>query len=346
MKLRDKLGLAIVLTTALGVFSVADAVVNIQNVGAGARSMALGNSFVAVADNPDAVFENPAGLGQIEKKQVAYTNVSLFFGGIDGDNLGQHVVSYVQPLGSKLGLGLGFERIGSDLMSENGAFLSLAFKLSKNIHLGLNGKYLFWSVGVIDVPATADPNDTDPLSNESAGGIGLDLGLLWKSPVEGARVGLLLKNLNEPDVASRKNAVGLDSDAGKLPMDLHLGVAYQVDPSSLVSVQWVVRDLTAKSVDVDTGEVELLDDGTEKALTNSESSRTTKLVIGGETRLVEGLMLRAGGGKIFEDDATGDLNAGLGYRWNTNLIFDYSYHIPLDLTETDGAHRFSFGYEF
>ena len=71
-----------------------------------------------------------------------------------------------------------------------------------------------------------------------------------------------------------------------------------------------------------------------------------RLVVGGETRLVEGLMLRAGGSRMFEEDATGDLNAGLGYRWGKQLLFDYSYHIPLDLTETDGAHRFSFGYEF
>ncbi|MEW6755794.1 MAG: hypothetical protein AB1505_33175, partial [Candidatus Latescibacterota bacterium] len=86
----------------------ADAVVNIQNVGSGARSAALGNSFVAVADDPSAVFENPAGVGLQGRRQVAYTNVSLFFGGIEGDDLGQHVVSYVQPLGSRLGIGLGY----------------------------------------------------------------------------------------------------------------------------------------------------------------------------------------------------------------------------------------------
>ena len=312
----------------------AEAVVNIQNVGAGARSMALGNSFVAVADNPDAVFENPAGLLQIEKKQIAYTNVSLFFGGIDGDNLGQHVVSYVQPLGSRMALGLGGERIGSDLMSENGLFLSLGFGLSKNLNLGLNVKYLMWAVGEI-------PND-DPLSNESMGGLGLDLGVLWKSPVEGAKVGLLLKNLNQPSVASKKGAKDLPDDAGKLPMDLHLGVAYQVNPQSMVTVQYVVRDLTAESVSMPTGE--LNEDGTAKMA--DESSKTAKLVIGGETRLAEGLMLRAGGSKIFEEDVSGDVNAGLGYRWNTNMIFDYSYHIPLELRETGGAHRFSLGYEF
>ena len=62
----------------------------------------MGNSFVAVADNADAVFANPAGLGQVSQRQVSYTNVSLLYAGIEGDDLGQHVVSYAQPLGDKM----------------------------------------------------------------------------------------------------------------------------------------------------------------------------------------------------------------------------------------------------
>lgn len=309
-----KIRTAAMLASIMLLAVTADAVVNIQNVGAGARSAALGNSFVAVADDADAVFANPAGLGQIGSKQLAYTNVSLFFGGIEGDDLGQHVVSYVQPLGSKLGVGLGYERIGSELLSENGAFLALSYKVSKALNLGVTAKYLFWSVG--DIPA--DNGRADPLSNQSAGGVGIDLGVMWKSPFKGAQFGLLLKNLNEPNVAY--GSVPGDSDAGKLPMDVHLGVAYQLNPGSMVSVQYVLRDLSGDESD-------------------------SRLVLGGETKLVEGLMLRAGGSKIFEEDATGDLNAGLGYKWN-KLQFDYGYHIPLDLTETNGAHRFSFAYGF
>ena len=291
-----------------------EAVVNIQSVGAGARAQALGNSYVAVADDADAIFENPAGLGQLENKSLAYTNVSLFFGGIEGDDLGQHVLSYAQPLGSKLGLGLGYERIGSELMSENGAFLSLSYKLSKAFNLGLSAKYLFWSVG--EIPA--DNGRNDPLSNSSAGNVGVDLGLMWQTPFKGANFGLLLKNLNQPNVAS--GTVAGDADAGKLPMDVHLGVAYQLNAQSLVSVQFVRSDLSGDSSD-------------------------NRLLVGGETQLAGDLLLRAGGSKIFEEDATGDLNAGLGYKWN-KLLFDYAYHIPLDLTETNGAHRFSFAYDF
>ena len=300
---------------ALLVFAVSsEAVVNIQSVGAGARAQALGNSYVAIADDADAIFENPAGLGQLDNKSVAYTNVSMFFGGIEGDNLGQHVFSYAQPLGSKLGLGLGYERIGSELMSENGAFLSLSYKLSKAFHFGLSAKYLFWNVG--DIPP--DNGRNDPLSNTTAGNVGVDLGLMWQTPFKGANFGLLLKNLNQPDVSS--GAVAGDADAGKLPMDIHLGLAYQLNAQSLVSMQFVRSDL-------------------------SGDSSANRLLVGGETQLAGDLLLRAGGSKIFEEDAAGDLNAGLGYKWN-KLLFDYAYHIPLDLTETNGAHRFSFAYDF
>ena len=310
--MRIKIGFICAALVAFAVSS--DAVVNIQSVGAGARAQALGNSYVAIADDADAVFENPAGLGQIDKKQLAYTNVSLFFGGIEGDNLGQHVLSYVQPLGSKLGLGLGYERIGSELMSENGAFLALSFKVSKALNLGLSAKYLFWSVG--EIPA--DNGRADPLSNQSAGNVGVDLGAMWKTPFKGAQLGLLLKNLNQPNVAY--GSVQGDGDAGKLPMDVHVGVAYQLSAQSLVSVQYVLADVSGESSD-------------------------SRVLVGGETKLAGDLMLRAGGSKIFEEDATGDLNAGLGYKWN-KVWFDYAYHIPLDLTETNGAHRFSFAYDF
>jgi hypothetical protein len=223
--------------------------------------------------------------------------------------LGQHVASYNHSLGSKLAVGLGYERIGSDLMSENGAFLSLGYKLSSKLQLGLSGKYLFWSVDDFD--------SNDPLSGQSTGTIGVDLGVLWTTPVQGARLGVMLKNLNQPNAAADV-AGSIPSDAGQLPMDLGVGISYTVN-NSLIAVQWTTRDLTGDEAE-------------------------NRLVVGGETTLVEGLLLRAGGSRIFEDDASGDLNAGLGYSWN-KLLFDYGYHIPLDLTETNGSHRFSLAWQ-
>ena len=313
--MRTRSGLiALLLSTALPAvicLTVTDAgdIVNIQNLGASARSTALGNAFVAVADNGDAVFANPAGLATVNDRQLGYTNVSLLFSGIDGDNLGQHVASFTQPLGEKMALGVGYERIGSDMMSENGAFVSLAYSITSDLQLGVTTKYLFWSV--------EDFDSNDPVSGESAGSIGVDVGALWQTPMQNARLGLMVKNVLQPNAicdCPKAGAPALESGAGDIPMDLAVGASYQLE-NSLVSVQWSIRDLTGDS---------------------SES----RLVVGGETKLVEGLMLRGGGSRIFEEDASGDLNAGLGYRWN-QLLFDYGYHIPLDLTETNGSHRFS-----
>ena len=305
--------IAISITCAVLLATASDGVVNIQNVGSGARAQGLGNSFVAIADNADAVFANPAGLGQVSQRQVSYTNVSLLYAGIEGDDLGQHVVSYAQPLGEKMGLGLGYERIGSSLMSENGAFVSLSYQVERRLQVGLSAKYLFWSVGAIP----DDNGRADPLSNQSAGNVGVDLGLLWQSPMQGAQVGVLLKNINQPNVAYGE--VQGDADAGALPMDAHVGVGYRLSSQSLISIQYVRRDVA--------GEGE------------------NGLVVGGETQLVEGLLLRAGGRRLLAEDAGGGLNAGLGYQWN-QLVFDYAYDIGLDLTETNGAHRFSFSYQF
>jgi hypothetical protein len=306
--LRFLMGAVIGLALASG----ADAVVNIQNLGAGARSASLGNAFVAVADNGDAMFANPAGLATLSGRQLAYTNVSLLHSGLDDDDLGQHVVSLTQPLGGRLALGVGYERIGSDQMSENGAFLGLGYRLSRDLQLGLTGKYVFWQVAAFD--------SNDPVSGQSAGSVGADVGLLWRTPFRGARLGVQLKNALQPNATCdcAANGASLASGAGDLPMDLSVGLSHRRD-QMLLSVQWTVRDVGGEG---------------------SES----RLVVGGETSLVEGLMLRAGGSRIFEEDAQGDLNAGLGYRWK-KMLFDYGYHIPLDLAEANGSHRFSLAWQ-
>ena len=57
----------------------------------------------------------------------------------------------------------------------------------------------------------------------------------------------MVKNLNQPNVAY--GSVQGDSEAGKLPMDLHVGVAYRLNASSLVSVQYVRRDVSGDAPD-------------------------------------------------------------------------------------------------
>ena len=89
-----KIGISILCVALLATSSAG--FVNIHILGSGVRSLGLGNSFVAVADNTEAVFVNPAGLGQLRRRQVTYTH-----GGVPEahDDLGRYMVSFGMPLG-------------------------------------------------------------------------------------------------------------------------------------------------------------------------------------------------------------------------------------------------------
>jgi hypothetical protein len=71
-------------------------------IGVGARAVGLGESFVAVANDPSAIYWNPAGLASILRQEVALSHVSW-----PGDINYEHV-TYVLPV-HKLGGSLAFQ---------------------------------------------------------------------------------------------------------------------------------------------------------------------------------------------------------------------------------------------
>lgn len=83
--------------------------------GGGARALAMGGAFVAVADDPSAVFWNPAGLATTEGRQLLLMHAERF-----GDLIDRDFVSYTQPVdwsllgGEEGGVGLSVIRLGID----------------------------------------------------------------------------------------------------------------------------------------------------------------------------------------------------------------------------------------
>jgi hypothetical protein len=83
--------------------------------GGGARALALGGAFAAVADDPSTVFWNPAGLTGIDRRQVLLMHAERF-----GDLIDRDFGAYVQPVGWSLlggaegGFGVSFIRLGLD----------------------------------------------------------------------------------------------------------------------------------------------------------------------------------------------------------------------------------------
>jgi tetratricopeptide (TPR) repeat protein len=150
--------------------------------GFGARAMGMGNAFVAMADDPTAVYWNPAGLDYIFQQSLTFFHASLPEGGLY-DFLG-----YAYPtldLGTfALGIGrigtgdidqynIAGEKIGGSFSYDNyRLYLSYGLKLPYNISAGLSIKVLrqgFYNLSLVEY--SGDVNAT---------GVGMDLGILYK----------------------------------------------------------------------------------------------------------------------------------------------------------------------
>ena len=124
--------------------------------GVGARPLGMGGAFTAIADNADAPYWNPAGLGTMDKNEITTMQTKL---STDADH---YYVSYIRPaLGGTLGIswiqvGLGEitqtsaevdpnnEVVNLSVFSyfSNAYLFSYGRELNDHISVGLTAKYL------------------------------------------------------------------------------------------------------------------------------------------------------------------------------------------------------------
>ncbi|GEM_PF-1162024 len=167
----------------------------------GTRPRSLGDAFVAVADDGNAIYWNPAGLGRMERIQASFAYADLF--GLGIENIYASFISrvyFIPPLTDYLAFGVDVNRIqfGDDELdfSQNQINFSLAFAppqnwpLLRHLSIGGNAKY-FSMKGKLDSNPQLD-----------AGGWGWDAGLLYDAGAlpyvpNGFRVGLMVYNLGD-----------------------------------------------------------------------------------------------------------------------------------------------------
>lgn len=136
----------------------------------GARPQGMGGAFVAMVDDVNAVYWNPAGLTQLRTFEAAFMHVAPF-------NIGEASIdfsSFAMPTSKNGAFGVSWIYQGAELeegrgttykksdMSENTFVFSLARKISSEMAAGVNIKSL-------------------RIDSEigSGGGLGYDLGLLY-----------------------------------------------------------------------------------------------------------------------------------------------------------------------
>ncbi|MFH1542453.1 MAG: PorV/PorQ family protein [bacterium] len=290
-----------------------------MSIGMGARPLGLGRAYVAMAEDGDALFANPAGLARITNPKLTSMYSSLMS---DVDYI---VIGGAYPFGKKSAIGAGFinsssgnipltditgSTIGNGRWSNSVIFVSygtytsnfpLLSKLPRDVLLG--GSLKYFSVGG---DGSAD------IEAASGTGYSADFSAMV-APTDYLMLG-----------ANLQNAVGgkIEKESGvtdKIPVNLKMGAKLSLlgnENSSFTGHQ--NRKLY---VNVDHNMV------------GSNQPNTTHA--GVEFWPNSNLALRVG-----SDD--NELTAGLGLRFS-GIEFNYAYH-PYNGIDDNNSHFFSFGY--
>ncbi|MFN0117995.1 MAG: hypothetical protein ACKVQC_06890 [Elusimicrobiota bacterium] len=298
-----------------------------DDLGVGGRAPGMADSFVAVADDVNALYYNPAGLVQVLESQLSAQYGQLLRGLDDGSSLGTSYIGYAHPFRrGRLGtLGLGYHNFkAANLFNERTLFLSYAMRLNMQ-PFGWKG---VWSAGATlkqlhrefqpDRFATNALNDggnssstADPIfaSGFTKDAYSLDVGGLYQFGKDlNTSIGGALINLNQPDIS-------FGGDGDKAPLMLKGGVAHRPE-WGLLSIEMRRINRLENSAD------------NEIALGLERNIKLTKL----------GALTMRGG---YESGSRSlkNFSAGVSYTLNRTQ-FDYAFDFPLSGGGSNtGNHR-------
>jgi len=148
------------------------------SIGVGARALGMGGAYVAIANDGSAVYWNPAGLSQLQKREVSFMHASRFSGLVHAN-----FINFVFPDKNGNAFGISYFRMGIDDIPkstkldqfdrpiiegymqdiEHALFLSISHCLAENFFVGGNIKTIRQTIG----------------SNSSMG-FGFDFGTLYR----------------------------------------------------------------------------------------------------------------------------------------------------------------------
>jgi len=163
--------------------------------GAGARSLAMGGAYVALANEASAPYWNPAGLTQINEQQFLAMYAPFF------EQTSYNFLSYVHPLGWLGTLAIsdvlfhsgGYEEVDgtgnvigiNKSILKNAIIISYANRIYGQLSLGASLKLIH-----------------ERVMKYSGNGQGIDLGILYQ-PLDVLNIGLAVQNVLQPKVTLR-----------------------------------------------------------------------------------------------------------------------------------------------
>ncbi|MFH1784098.1 MAG: PorV/PorQ family protein [bacterium] len=180
-------------------------------IGVGGRPIGMGSAYAGIADDVNAIYWNPGGIGQIKGTEFMAMH-NMWFQSINHEYIG--FAHNIEKIGT-LGIGVTYltvtdiEKRAGDTDAADGTFgatdmaVALAYgrEVSKNIYAGISAKYL-----------------SQTLDDQSATGFAGDVGVLWKA-TDKMGLGLAVQNLG--------TEMKFINSGDPLPMNIKAGVGYK-----------------------------------------------------------------------------------------------------------------------
>jgi hypothetical protein len=286
-------------------------------IGVGARALGMGKAYVAVAEDGETIFTNPAGLGEIDN--FKFTSMSGFV----LEDVNYTVLGGVYPLGEKTAIGIGYVSStvpGIEMRDTTGAlqkksdFINSVFlasfgrKLTDKISLGINFKYFI--------------QDGSELNEGDGTGINLDIGYLQKG-LGWFSLGAVAQNIWNSGKINYKSGEKEDFPL-ILKIGVRLGMLGEKFESAILSPV----------------ELNLVAD----ANFNLKESRPVTTHLGAELSPAAFLTFRAG---IDQDPKPGGLQSiftsGVSLKY-AGMGFHYAYH-PYTEASENVTHYFSISFD-
>jgi hypothetical protein len=287
------------------------------SIGIGPRAISMGGAYTSVANDPSALYWNPAGIAFSDQFQGFFSNTSLFAG------ISLNYVGLVIPAGevgsfaaSVTAVNYGSWQITTETQPEGtGEFLSpasYAFALSfarfitEDFIVGASAKLI-----------------TENISKSNALGVAFDIGTIFKTPFYGVRFAssitnfgtkmqmsgndlLIRYNVNSERAGSNNTTdANIATDQFDLPLRLQIGMSkdfiFMEDQRFTLAVDGIVPNDNNESVNV-----------------------------GGELSLFSDMIsLRGGYKSLFLTDTQEGLTLGVGFKYKRpgfiDIGIDYSY---------------------
>ncbi len=209
------------------------------NISQGARASAMGSAFVAVADDPSAIFWNPAGIARIPNGSVIFDHTNWIA------DINYNYLATTYNLGNLGAVGISFLSSAIDDMpvrtieSPEGtgetfgvtdAMFSVAYaiNLTDNFAIGFNPKFVMQKIW-----------------RTSATAVAIDMGVIYRTPFDGIMLAMSISNfgtkmklegtsalvLYDPDPNSTGNngqiPAYLQTDEWELPLNFRVGLSYE-----------------------------------------------------------------------------------------------------------------------